>query len=222
MTRRSPRVLVTAGPTHEPIDAVRYLANRSSGRLGEAIAEAAVGQGFETTLLLGPIPREPAPRWRRCPRFERCEDLRRLLASEWPRHDCLIMAAAVADFRPRQVQAGKLRRDGGVASIELESTPDLLAESASARTARQFVVGFALEPRERLEASARTKLSRKGIDAIVANPLETMDSTCIDGFLLLADGRRRDPPRSGEIDKGEFARWLMETLTPLLEARATG
>lgn len=221
MTRRPIRVLVTAGPTHEPIDAVRYLANRSSGRMGEAIADSALDSGMEATLLLGPIPREPGSRWRTSPRFESCEDLRRLLAAEWPRHDCLIMAAAVADFRPVSISPGKLRRREGL-ELALESTPDLLAEAAALRRPDQFIVGFALAPEAELAPSAREKLASKRLDAIVANPLETMDAPTIRGTLHLADGRTLTPPQGGRLPKADFARWLIETLRPLLEDRARG
>lgn len=219
-TPRPLRLLVTAGPTHEPLDAVRYLANRSSGRMGEAIADAAVECGCDATLLLGPVRREIGPRWRSTPRFERTEDLRQLLRAQWPAHDCLVMAAAVADFTPAESGGTKRRRSEGMVSIRLEPTPDLLAEAAATRNPRQFVVGFALEPEEELERSAREKLRRKGVDAIIANPLETMDSASVRGVLHLADGARLAPPEAEAIDKRCFAAWLMETLLPIVRVRA--
>lgn len=221
MAPRALRLLVTAGPTREPLDSVRYLGNRSSGRMGIAIADAAVDAGCECTVLLGPVDLGPGSgRWHASPRFERAEDLERLLASEWPRHDCLVMAAAVADFRPRHRAEAKLRRSDGPLSIELEPTPDLLAAAAGQRSSRQFVVGFALEPEAELERSAIEKLRRKGIDAIIANPLETIDSPTIRGTLHLADGRVLTPPDPGALDKRRFAEWLMETMLPLARARA--
>jgi phosphopantothenoylcysteine decarboxylase/phosphopantothenate--cysteine ligase len=172
-----PRLLVTAGPTHEPIDAVRFLGNRSSGRMGWSLADAAARRGWTTTLLLGPT-ESPLPVCSqvRVRRFRTAAQLADLLDEEWPGHDVLIMAAAVADYRPaRPADDGKLRRDGPVV-LELEPTPDLLAGLAARTRADQVTIGFALEPAERLDVSAREKLARKSLDAIVANPLETMGS----------------------------------------------
>lgn len=221
MPAPAPRILVTAGPTHEPIDAVRYLANRSSGRMGEAIAEAATERGASVTLLLGPIPREPDTRWRSSPRFKTTGDLDRLLQEHFPHCDCLIMAAAVADFRPAGEAAGKIRRCEGPLQLRLEPTPDLLAGLARIRTPRQLLVGFALDSAERLDATAREKLERKGLDAVVANPLETMDSDLVRARLHLADGRVLEPAEGGAVDKRTFARWLIGTLWPMIRSPAT-
>lgn len=212
------RVLVVAGPTHEPIDAVRYLANRSSGRMGEALADAALAAGATVTLLLGPTGRQVAPRWHNCPRFESSADLESALARLMPDHDCLFMAAAVADYRPAVPASGKLRRAGPL-TLELVPNRDLLAGVAAARRPGQFLVGFALEPVADLERSAREKLDRKQIDAIVANELATMGSERIDGHLYLRSGERLDPPLAGGMAKGAFACWLMETLLPLAVRR---
>lgn len=184
-------MLITAGPTHEPIDRVRYLGNRSSGRLGIALAEAAAGNGWQVTLLLGPTTLIPSSTSIRVLRFLTTADLQRLITDEMPGCDVLVMAAAVADYRPRQPvseQQGKIRRADGPLSLELEPTPDLLAAAAATRRPGQVVVGFALEPRERLMESALGKLRRKSLDMIVANPLETMDSTEIEATVL-ARGR---------------------------------
>src|SRR5688500_18593761 len=106
------RTLITAGPTREPIDAVRYISNRSSGKMGVALAAAAVAAGHEVTLLLGPgLPTEAEPAGCRTIRFESAGDLQRLLESHWPTHDTLLMAAAVADYRAAAVHHGKLPRD---------------------------------------------------------------------------------------------------------------
>ncbi len=111
-TAVSRQLLITAGPTHEPIDQVRYLANRSSGRLGVCLAEAGQAAGWTVTLLLGPVSLPP-PESVRTLRFESAADLDRLLIDEFPRCDVLIMAAAVADYRPRQADVSKLERAGG-------------------------------------------------------------------------------------------------------------
>lgn len=204
------RLLITAGPTHEPIDAVRYLANRSSGRLGIALATAALDLGHETTLLLGPasiaIPESTALT---VARFQTTAELQTLLAREWPAHDVLIMAAAVADYRPRRLPPdAKLRRTGDTLTLDLEPTPDLLAELAENSRPDQVRIGFALEPADRLEASARDKLTRKQLDAIVANPLETMESAAITATLYWRDGSVCVAPPA--LDKDAFAVWLLK------------
>jgi phosphopantothenoylcysteine decarboxylase/phosphopantothenate--cysteine ligase len=207
------RLLITAGPTHEPIDAVRFLGNRSSGRLGTALADEAARQGWDVTLLLGPAPRAPSDSRVRVRRFRTAADLEVLLAEEADRSDVLVMAAAVADYRPR-VDAlffgGKFRRKSERLVLELEPTPDLLAGVASRRRPGQFLVGFALEPREELLASARAKLERKGIDLVVGNPLETMDGETIEAVVLGRDGAEVRTP--GAMSKTAFAPWLLDLL----------
>lgn len=206
-------VLITAGPTHEPIDAVRFLGNRSSGRMGLALAGACQQAGYATTLLLGPVCSAPPPPPIDTHRFLTCEDLRQLLASHAPTADIIIMAAAVADYRPKPLAAlsgGKFRRTSGNVSLELESTPDLIAEVASTRRPGQAIVGFALEPREEMIASAMGKIARKGLDACVANPLETMDSPVIEGTLVMKDGRTIAAPCT--MLKEDFAIWVLGEL----------
>lgn len=213
------RLLITAGPTHEPIDAVRYLGNRSSGTLGIALADAAAQRGWRVTLLLGPTQRQPSHPSVHLQRFQTTADLQALLAAEWPGHDALVMAAAVADYRPKTPARPneKLRRTDAGLSIELESTPDLLAGCSAARRAGQVLVGFALEPVERLAESSRSKLARKGVDLIVANPLETMESAKISARLFHKDGREEPTPEG--MTKAAFASWLLDRLA-LLAAEA--
>lgn len=206
-----PRFLITAGPTWEPIDEVRYLGNRSSGRMGVAIADAAAALNCKTTLLRGPGTVEPriSPDLQDA-RFESAADLESELNARWPSHDILIMAAAVADFRPTPAPEGtkKFRRGDSLTKIELNPVPDLVGGLAGNERPGQARIGFALEPASELESAARRKLQRKQLAAIVANPLETMDSPEIDGFLLLADGsihRAADHP----IPKPLFAEWLV-------------
>lgn len=218
------RLLITAGPTYEPIDAVRFIGNRSSGRLGSALADHAAGQGWSVTLLLGPnavTPRNPDVE---LIRFQSCADLERALSEQLPLHHTLIMAAAVADYRPAPDEInleGKRRREGGELSIKLESTPDLLKGCAAMAREDQLLVGFALEPRERLVDSALAKLERKNIDLIVANALETMDSDSIEALLIGNPARGMDlrDQTPGVISKADFAAWLINTLTPLTDQR---
>jgi len=207
------RVLITAGPTHEPIDAVRFLGNRSSGKMGIALAGACLHAGYATTLLLGPVCAPPPPPPVVTQSFRTCADLQGLLRTHAQQADLIIMAAAVADYRPKPLAAlsgGKFRRSAEKVSLELEPTPDLIAEVASTRRAGQVIVGFALEPREEMIASTKSKIARKGLDACVANPLETMDSAVIDGTLVLQDGRTIAAPCT--MLKEDFAIWVLGEL----------
>jgi phosphopantothenoylcysteine decarboxylase/phosphopantothenate--cysteine ligase len=213
------RVLVTAGPTFEPIDEVRYLANRSSGRMGVALAEAAVTRGHAVTLLLGPssVP-PPETSSLTVLRFRTAADLQRLLEETWPRHDLLLMAAAVADYRPEKPatpgghagDGGKIRRGDAPITLRLVPTPDLLAAAARSARPDQTLVGFALEPADRLAEAAAEKLRRKGVDAIVANPLGTLDAETVTATVIRKDGTSVAAPP--DLPKRAFAEWLLEQL----------
>lgn len=207
------RVLITAGPTHEPIDAVRFIGNRSSGRMGAALADEAARRGWQATLLLGPAPTLPSDSRVRVRRFRTAADLQALLREEVALADVLVMAAAVADYRPKvdpNFFGGKFRRKSENLNLELEPTPDLLAEVAARRRPGQLMVGFALEPRAELMEAARSKLVRKRIDMVVANPLETMDSADIEAVVLYADGTSESPGKV--MDKCGFAPWLLDRI----------
>jgi phosphopantothenoylcysteine decarboxylase/phosphopantothenate--cysteine ligase len=212
-------VLVAAGPTHEPIDDVRYIGNRSSGRMGTSICRAFLDAGCQVTLARGPGVASVDGCADR--RFGTAAELLELLKKEWPAHQLLVMAAAVADYRPARRVDGKLRREDGPLTLALEPTEDILSGLAGARHDRQYVVGFALERPEELAGSAAAKLARKRADAIVANPLETMDSADVDGHVLFADGRTMSPP-GGRMAKPAFAAWLAAVILPLAKARAAG
>jgi phosphopantothenoylcysteine decarboxylase / phosphopantothenate---cysteine ligase len=169
------RVLVTAGPTVEDLDPVRALTNRSSGKMGFAIAASAARAGAEVTLIAGPVSL-PTPvgveRIDVRSALDMQAALRLRLAAPAPGVDALVMCAAVADYRPRQTSAAKLKRSAAELTLQLVPNPDLLAEIAAARVGpRPFLLGFAVETElgERLVAAGRAKLSRKGVDAIVAN-----------------------------------------------------
>ena len=208
------RFLVTAGPTWEPIDAVRVLSNRSTGAMGTAIAVAAADRGHEVKLLLGPPCPEPAVRGGlTVARFGSSRDLESMLAEHFPAADALVMAAAVADHRPAAVAAGKLPRAGRL-TLELEAVPDLVAGCAAARRPGQRIVSFSLEEPADLEERAAEKLRRKGVDAAVANPIATLGAAGIDAVLLHADGRRERP---GPLAKDAFAAWLVGRVAELFE-----
>jgi phosphopantothenoylcysteine decarboxylase/phosphopantothenate--cysteine ligase len=218
-------LLVTAGPTYEPIDAVRFLGNRSSGRLGSALADEAARRGWKVTLLLGPNavpPKEPGVE---LVRFQSTADLQNQLDAHFPECDLLVMAAAVADYRPASDETdlyGKRRRKDSGLTLRLEATPDLLSRCSARSRSDQLLVGFALEPEFEMEISAQRKLERKGIDLIVANPLETMDGSTIRALLLGNPQRGHDirVTTPGRITKADFGAWLLDHLTPLVRARA--
>lgn len=188
-----------------------------------ALAEEAARRGWTVTLLLGPNALTPPDSRVRVIRFRSAEDLRELLRTHVPDADALVMAAAVADYRPKVDPAflgGKFRRKDQKLVLELEPTPDLLAEVAERRRAEQLLVGFALEPRSEMIESARAKLVKKKVDLVVANPLETMDSTSIEATVIGRDGSEASTP--GAIDKNDFAAWLLDIITPRLSAATPG
>ncbi len=158
-------VLVTAGPTREKIDPVRYLTNRSSGRMGYAIAEAALRRGARVLLVSGPTS-IAAPGAAELTRVETADEMRAAVLKLLPESTVVVMTAAVADFRPKAAAGQKIKRKGPM-TLELESTSDILAEVAGRKTS-QVIVGFAAETENVLE-NARKKLAAKCLDAIVVN-----------------------------------------------------
>jgi phosphopantothenoylcysteine decarboxylase/phosphopantothenate--cysteine ligase len=211
-------LLITAGPTREPIDAVRVLTNRSSGRMGVALALAARDLGAGVRLLAGagvtPPPGVASER------FETAADLGALLDRRAPEADAVWHAAAVSDFRPTSVAAGKLDRRQGGLHLDLEAVPDLAAGMAR-RDGRPYLVIFAAERTADLEARARRKLSEKGADAVVANPIDEaglgMEVQRNRALVLSRLGLRRE---FGPQDKESLARELLLTLAPeLIPAR---
>ncbi len=163
------RVVVTAGPTREPLDAVRVITNRSSGRMGVALALQAQRLGAEVRLLAATGVPVPPGLW--VARFESAEELATLLGQHVPWATVVFHAAAVADFRPTQRATGKLDRREGPVTVELEPVPDLALGIASA-TPRPYVVIFAAEESKNLASRAHAKLMAKGADAVFANPID--------------------------------------------------
>jgi phosphopantothenoylcysteine decarboxylase/phosphopantothenate--cysteine ligase len=204
---RPPRVLITAGPTREMIDPIRYLSNRSSGTMGYALAAEAARRGFRVTLISGPVALE-TPRGVRAISIVSHRDLRRSLHKEFPRHDILMMAAAVSDFTPARVPRQKIKRSGSLI-LKLEKTPDLLAEAVRLRT-KQTVIGFCLETSDWLKR-AREKCHRKGLDGIVANRKtsshDPFGNRRVTVALIDSDGKAR-PLRS--LTKRRLARCIWD------------
>jgi phosphopantothenoylcysteine decarboxylase/phosphopantothenate--cysteine ligase len=158
-------VLITAGPTREKIDPVRYLTNRSSGRMGYALAEAAGRRGARVLLVSGPTSLMP-PGAAEVAQIESTEEMRDAVLHLLPQSSIVIKTAAVADYRPKSAAGQKIKRKGPM-SLELEATPDILKELSTKKTS-QIIVGFAAETENVLE-NARQKLLAKNLDAIVVN-----------------------------------------------------
>lgn len=161
------RVLITAGPTREPIDPVRVVTNRSSGRMGYRLAEAAWERGARVTLISGPVNQTP-PVGVELVRVESTAQMEAAVRSALLSADVLIMAAAPADYRPAEPASGKRPRQDGATSIDMEPTADILAGTASLRKPGGVVVGFALETGDAV-VKAKAKLARKKLDLIVVN-----------------------------------------------------
>jgi phosphopantothenoylcysteine decarboxylase/phosphopantothenate--cysteine ligase len=190
------RVLVTAGGTREPIDSVRFIGNRSSGRMGFALAEEASRRGADVTLLAANVT-IPPPAGVEEVKVETTEELKAAVEERFPNADVLIMAAAPADFRPATTAAGKIAResdDAGGFTLDLEPTEDIVAAVAAARRRDQTVVGFAAEHGEGAVERGRAKLARKGLDAVVVNDISRadigFDSSENEVTIVLADGER--------------------------------
>lgn len=167
------RILISAGGTREPLDPVRFLGNRSSGRQGVALAEAARARGAEVTLVAAHL-EIAEPLGVVVEHVGTTEELLTAMHRLAPQHDTVIMAAAVADFRPRSVAEGKIKKDsvGEKLTLELEATPDVLRSLTEARTPGQRIVGFAAETEadaEALRALGAAKAARKGVDLLVVN-----------------------------------------------------
>ena len=164
---RGKRVLVTAGPTREALDPVRYLTNRSSGRMGYAIAKAAARRGAEVTLVSGPTAL-PRPGYMEIVDVESAREMFDAVTSRAPDMDIIIKAAAVADYRPADVAEDKIKKKDGDLSIPLERTRDILGTLGQRKREGQFLCGFSMETRDLIENS-RKKLTKKNLDMVAAN-----------------------------------------------------
>lgn len=161
------RLLVTAGPTREALDPVRYLTNRSSGRMGYAIAKAAARRGAEVTLVSGPTAL-PRPGYMKIVDVESAQEMYEAVTSRAPEMDIIIKAAAVADYRPAAVAEDKIKKKDGDLSIPLERTLDILGTLGQRKREGQFLCGFSMETRDLIENS-RKKLAKKNLDMVAAN-----------------------------------------------------
>jgi phosphopantothenoylcysteine decarboxylase/phosphopantothenate--cysteine ligase len=212
-------VLVTAGGTREPIDAVRYLGNRSSGRMGFALADEAAALGATVTVVVANVALARDPRVRYI-EVQTAAELEIACTEQFADTDVLLMAAAVVDYRPAQASPGKLKKQPGEEELHLtlQRTPDILAGLAAARRPGQTLVGFAAEHGEEGVAHGRAKLARKGVDAVIVNDISRTDI----GFdaqdnevtILTSAGESHIPRAS----KADVARAVLDTVMGLRAA----
>jgi phosphopantothenoylcysteine decarboxylase/phosphopantothenate--cysteine ligase len=193
------RVLVTAGGTREPIDSVRFVGNRSSGRMGYALAREAARRGAEVTVIAANVGLE-SPARVRVIEVRTAAELAEAVRNELPTCDVLLMSAAVADFRPAGPADAKLKKEEGVPKLELEPTEDVLGTVVDLRREDQTVVGFAAEHGQGAVDRGRSKLERKRLDAIVVNDIAGagigFESDDNEVTIVAADGTERHVPRA--------------------------
>lgn len=170
------RIMITAGPTYEKIDPVRFIGNYSSGKMGFALAEECARRGASVTLIAGPVSLQTQQKNIRRIDVESCEQMYQAAVSEYPQCDAAILCAAVADFRPADVADQKIKREGDDLVLRLIPTYDIAAKLGQMKTDRQRLVGFALETNDE-EVNAEGKLQRKNFDFIVLNSLQN-EGTC--------------------------------------------
>jgi phosphopantothenoylcysteine decarboxylase/phosphopantothenate--cysteine ligase len=213
------RITVTAGATQEALDPVRYLTNHSTGKMGYAIAKAAMLRGAEVTLVTGQTFLTP-PMFVDTVPVVSAADMYEALDQLFPQTDILIMAAAVADYRPKQFADQKIKKKEGDLSLELERTRDIIGTLAARKRSGQYICGFSMETEHLLENS-RAKLEKKKLDMIVANNLKTAGA----GFgtdtnvvtFITAEGARELPIMS----KDEVAHAILDEIANTKEARVS-
>ena len=210
-------ILITAGPTYEKIDPVRFVGNYSSGKMGFALAEECARRGAEVTLVAGPVSAalRPMPNLRRID-VESCLQMRDAAVEAFKTADAAILCAAVADFRPEEVAGQKIKREGDGLSLRLVPNPDIAAELGRMKTDRQVMVGFALETNDE-QQNAEKKLAKKNLDFIVLNSLRN-PGTCFKSdenqvSIISAEGRRDYEKKP----KTEVARDIIDELNETLK-----
>ncbi len=213
-------ILVTAGPTHEPIDAVRFIGNRSSGKMGFAIAAEAARRGARVTVVAGPV-ELPDPSGLEVLHVETSAEMAEVVFGRYENVDAVVMAAAVADFRPGRPVEGKVKKEAGPLELELERTVDILATLGKQKE-NQVLVGFAAET-DNVVGEGRRKLTEKNLDLLVANEVGRagtgFGSETNRAAILAATGDDVEPR---DWTKAELAGAICDRLAGLLEALAAG
>ena len=212
--KRKPRILISAGPTVEPLDPVRYLSNRSEGVMGYEIALSCLRRGYKTTVVCGPTRVSPPPD-AKIHAVETARQMQQKLKELLKTHDCLIMAAAVCDFRAKKVSPTKLKKTNkALYTIELVPTEDILSALKKYYGDTKLFVGFSLESRDTQKASIQ-KLRQKGLDLIVANPITKNGpfGQVKNDFYIVDSSCRPAPYRN--ISKSRVAQLLLDKVEGL-------
>lgn len=209
------RVLITSGGTHEPIDPVRFIGNRSSGKMGRALALEALARGARVTVVTGPAD-VPLPYGAEVVTVESAGEMAEAVGTRAPEADVIVGAAAVADYCVDQPLSGKQKRDGGPVSLALAENPDILAQVGAARRDSQVIVGFAAETADLL-ANAKAKLQTKNLDLIVANEVGSPDSGFgADTVKACIIDRNGSAENLAKIAKEDLARKLFDRIAVLI------
>ncbi len=208
------RILITAGPTREKIDAVRFISNYSSGKMGYALAAAAVELGAQTTLITGPSSITP-PLSVKVINIESTQDLHKAVEKEFTKHDCLIMAAAPADFQPVKTAVQKIKRSDTKLTLSLKPTVDILQSLSNGKRNGQVVVGFALETENAID-NAIKKLKCKNLDAIVVNSPSKISGFGTDTNEVTLIIKNKKPEKLPLMGKKELSLKLLEKIASLM------
>ncbi|MDE7456931.1 MAG: bifunctional phosphopantothenoylcysteine decarboxylase/phosphopantothenate--cysteine ligase CoaBC [Prevotella sp.] len=208
------RIMLTAGPTYEKIDPVRFIGNYSSGKMGFALAEECARRGAEVTLIAGPVNSQLKNERLRIIDVESCEEMYQAAVKHFPQQDAAILCAAVADFRPEHVAEQKIKRENDDLIIRLQPTQDIAAQLGQMKRDGQLLVGFALETNDE-ESNAQKKLEKKNLDLIVLNSLRNK-GTCFQSdenqiSIIARDGQRNYDKKP----KREVARDIIDELSKL-------
>ncbi len=209
------RVLITSGPNHEPVDPVRFLGNRSSGRMGRALALEALRRGAEVCVISGPAEIKP-PHGAEVIAVSAAREMHKAVLERAVEYDVIIGAAAVADYHVNAPAGDKLKRDDSPLSLSLSPNPDIIADVAAHKRPGQCVVGFAAETRDILE-NAQEKMARKGLDMIVANtvggPRCAIGADQNDAWILTPGSK---PIRLPRLEKATLAQHIFDHLITLM------
>lgn len=208
------KILVTAGPTQEAIDPVRFITNHSSGKMGYAIAKMAAARGAQVTLISGPVSINP-PKNAKTIKITSAKEMFEAVKENFPDSDIIIKSAAVADFRPKNFSAEKIKKSGDEFSIELERTDDILAFLGKNKKQGQILCGFSMETQNLIENS-RKKLSAKNLDLIIANNLKTPGAgfqTDTNQATIISKDFQKELPL---MQKEELANCILDEIKSLL------
>ena len=210
-------LLVTAGPTREALDPVRFITNHSTGRMGYELARAAMLRGAQVTLVSGPTALEPPP-FVELVRVESAQQMHDAVMAAAPAQDVIIKAAAVADYRPAHTAGEKIKKSGADLTLELTRTPDILAELGAARRPGQFLCGFAMET-QNLEENARKKLETKNLDLVVGNNVKVAGSGFGAGTNVITFITKEGAEPQPQMDKAQVAGCIVDKILAMRAAK---